>query len=134
MSNQFRTEIQEEKPEEDDVTNEPLKRGIPDNWFTMFLRKGVISTDMATSALPFVLFVACLGMMYIGNMHMAENNIRDIDKLSKEVKELGWDYKTAKADLAHKSTLTEVIARADSLGLKEQLTPPQKILVKEYGQ
>ncbi len=134
MSNRFRTEIQDEEIE-DDVTAEGLSpKEIPDNWFTTFLRKGVISTEAATGALPFVFFLACLGMLYIGNMHMAENNIRDIDKLNKEVQELGWDYKTAKADLAFKSTLTEVIARADSLGLKEQLTPPQKIMVKEDGQ
>ena len=34
----------------------------------------------ATGALPFVLFLVLLGMLYIGNMHMAEKSIRDIDK------------------------------------------------------
>ena len=129
MSNRLRTEIQEEEANE--VVEESPKQEIPENWFTTFLSKGVISTETATSALPFVLFLAFLGMIYIGNMHMAEKNIRDIDKLSKEVKELSWDYKTTKADLAYKSTLTEVIKRADTLGLKEPTTPPQKIVVKE---
>jgi hypothetical protein len=129
MSNRLRTEIQEEEANE--IVEESPKQEIPENWFTTFLSKGVISTETATSALPFVLFLAFLGMIYIGNMHMAEKNIRDIDKLSKEVKELSWDYKTTKADLAYKSTLTEVIKRADTLGLKEPTTPPQKIVVKE---
>jgi len=128
MSNRLRTEIQEEEANE--VVEESPKQEFPENWFTTFLSKGVISTETATSALPFVLFLAFLGMIYIGNMHMAEKNIRDIDKLSKEVKELSWDYKTTKADLAYKSTLTEVIKRADTLGLKEPITPPQKIIVK----
>ena len=130
MSNRLRTEIQEEEANEAVIEESP-KQEIPENWFTTFLSKGVISTETATSALPFVLFLAFLGMIYIGNMHMAEKNIRDIDKLSKEVKELSWDYKTTKADLAFKSTLTEVIKRADTLGLKEPIAPPQKIVVKE---
>ncbi|MES2278043.1 MAG: FtsL-like putative cell division protein [Bacteroidota bacterium] len=129
MTNRLRTEIQEEEAENETVIEESPKKEVPENWFITFLSKGVISTETATSALPFVLFLACLGMIYIGNMHIAENNIRDIDKLSKEVKELSWDYKTTKADLAFKSTLTEVIKRADTLGLKEPVAPPQKIVV-----
>jgi hypothetical protein len=70
-------------------------------------------------------------MLYIGNRHLSENNIRDIDKIGKEVKELSWEYKSSKADLAFKSTLTEVAKRADTLGIKESQQPPQKITVKE---
>ncbi|GAB3935865.1 FtsL-like putative cell division protein [Mucilaginibacter myungsuensis] len=129
MTNRLRAEIQEEELENEVVEVAP-KKDIPDNWFTNFLRKGVITTDVATSALPFVLFLAGLGMVYIANMHMAEKNIRDIDKLDKEVKELSWDYKTTKAELAYRSTLTEVIKRADTLGLKEPIAPPVKLTVK----
>ena len=68
--------------------------------------------------LPFVLFLAFLGMIYIANRHLAEKNIRDIDKISKEVKELSWDFKSTKAELAFKSTLTEVAKRTDTLGCK----------------
>ena len=78
-----------------------------------------------------MLFLGLLGMLYIGNMHMAEKSIRDIDKIGKEVKELSWDYKTAKADMAFKSTLTEVQKRADTLGIKESIDPPQKLKIEE---
>ncbi|WP_121246156.1 FtsL-like putative cell division protein [Mucilaginibacter phyllosphaerae] len=133
MTNRLRTEIQEEELEEQKliVEERPVKKAIPDNFFTQFLRNGVITTDDATKALPFVLYVAFLGMIYIGNRHLSENNIRDIDKISKEVKELSWEYKSTKADLAFKSTLTEVAKRADTLGVKESNDPPQKITVKE---
>jgi hypothetical protein len=70
-------------------------------------------------------------MIYIGNRHFAENNIRDIDKLSKEVKELSWDFKTLKADLMLKSTQTEVAKVVDSLGLIEPNEPPKKIVIRE---
>jgi hypothetical protein len=133
MTNRLRTEIQEEELEEQTliVEEKPKKKDLPDNFFTQFLRNGVITTDAATSALPFIFYVAFLGMLYIGNRHLSENNIRDIDKISKEVKELSWEYKSSKADLAFKSTLTEVAKRADTLGIKEQGQPPQKITVKE---
>jgi hypothetical protein len=93
-----------------------------------------VTAEEATRALPFVLYVAFLGMIYIGNRHLAENTIRDIDKYTKQKKELSWGYKSSKADLAFKSTFTEVARRADSLGIKESLQPPQKIADKEDGQ
>jgi hypothetical protein len=131
MTNRLRTEIQEEALEDEVIVEDAPKKELPDNLFTKFLRNGVITTEDATSALPFVLFLALLGMIYIANMHMAESNIRSIDKLGKEVQELSWDYKSTKADLAFKSTLSEVAKRTDTLGLKESLQPPQKIEVKE---
>jgi hypothetical protein len=135
MTNRLRTEIQEEEIAEKKliVEEKPVKE-IPDNFFTQFLNKGAISTDDATRALPFIFYLAFLGMLYIGNRHLSEKNIRDIDKISKEVKELSWEYKSSKAELAFKSTLTEVSKRADTLGIKAAEQPPQKIIVKEDAQ
>ena len=135
MTNRLRTEIQEEEIVEQKliVEERPVKE-IPDNLFTQFLAKGAISTDDATRALPFVLFVAFLGMLYIGNRHMSEQTLRNIDKINKEVKELSWEYKSSKAELAFKSTLTEVAKRADTLGIKTAEQPPIKITVKEDAQ
>lgn len=132
MTNRLRTEIQEEEAEKELIVEEkPAQKEIPDNFLTQFLSKGFITTDEATRALPFVLYLAFIGMVYIGNRHFAEKNIRDIDKLTKEVKELNWDYKVAKAELAFKSTLTEVARRADTLGVRESIQPAQKLIVKE---
>jgi hypothetical protein len=132
MTNRLRTEIQEEEAEKELIVEEkPVQKEIPDNFLTQFLSKGFITTDEATRALPFVLYMAFIGMVYIGNRHFAEKNIRDIDKLTKEVKELNWDYKVAKAELAFKSTLTEVASRVDTLGVHESIQPAQKLIVKE---
>ncbi|PWK77696.1 hypothetical protein LX99_02576 [Mucilaginibacter oryzae] len=132
MSNRLRTEIQEEEEIEEIVDERPV-RELPDNLFTQILKKGFLTTERATNALPFVLYLAFLGMVYIGNMHLAEKSVREIDALNKEVKELGWDYKSSKADLAFKSTLTEVGKRADTLGLSQSVDPPVKITVKEVA-
>jgi hypothetical protein len=134
MTNRLRTEIQEEELESELIVEEKTVKEIPDNFLTKFLTKGFITTEEATSALPFVLFVTFLGMIYIANRHLAEKNIRDIDKINKQVKELSWEYKVTKADLAYKSTLSEVAKRVDTLGVKESIEPAQKIVIKEVEQ
>lgn len=126
MTNRLRTQIEEEEQLMLEDAKPPARQ-IPDNFFTQLFTKGIITAETATRALPFVLFLSLLGMIYIANMNLAEKNIRDIDKIGKEVKELSYDYKTTKAELAFKSTLTEVAKRADTLGVKESLQPPQKI-------
>jgi hypothetical protein len=127
MSNRLRTEIQEEEAEKELLVEERPVPESPENFVTNILNKGIVSTDDVTRALPFVFYLALLGMIYIGNRHIAENNIRNIDKVSKEVKELSWDFKTTKADMAYKSTLTEVAKRVDTLGISEPVEPPQKL-------
>ncbi|HYK76391.1 MAG TPA: FtsL-like putative cell division protein [Daejeonella sp.] len=128
MSNRFRNIEEEEDGLEPDLQPK-LKREISRNFFTALFTEGVMSKQAATDMLPYIIYVAFLGMIYIGNRHLAENNIRDIDKLGKEVKELSWDFKTLKADLMLKSTQTEVAKLVDTLGLKEPAEPPKKILV-----
>jgi len=98
-------------------------------FFKKLLTEGVVTKEAATEMLPFLLFISFLCMLYIANSHMAVKNIRDIDKLSKEVKELSWEYKSLKADLMFKSKLTEVAKKVDTLGIKELTEPPKKIIV-----
>nr|MBC7613525.1 hypothetical protein [Pseudopedobacter sp.] len=131
MTNRLKTEIEEELPE---VEEPRIKKKAPTspNFMTNLFAKGAISKEAATEALPFVIFLAFLGMMYIGNRHTAENNIRKIDKLSKEVKELSWDFKTLKADLMFRSKESEVMKRVDTLlGLKVSIEPPIKLTVNQ---
>jgi hypothetical protein len=131
MTNRLRTEIEKEELESELIVEEKPVKETPENFLTKFLTHGFITTDEATRALPFVLFLTFLGMVYIANRHLAEKNIRDIDKLTKEVHELNWEYKVTQADLAYKSTLSEVAKRVDTLGIKESLQPAQKITITE---
>ncbi|RKR85463.1 hypothetical protein BDD43_5734 [Mucilaginibacter gracilis] len=130
MSNRLRAEIEEED-EKELIVEEKAPKEFTENFFTQFFSKGFVSTESATRALPFILFIAFLGMVYIANRHLSEKSMRQIDKLSKEVKELNWDYKSTKAELAYKSTLTEVAKRADTLGIKILVEPPQKLTINE---
>ena len=131
MTNRLRTEIPEAEIEKEIVVEEkqPVKDYSENALLKLFAKN--FNAEKATGALPFVLFMVLLGMLYLGNMHLAEKTIRDIDKTEKEVKELSWDYKTAKAELAYKSTLSEVARRADTLGIKQSIEPPQKLQAEE---
>jgi hypothetical protein len=133
MNNQFREEIEEEElPEEPVIKLKPKKEregDSPNLFFKKLFTEGVVSKESATEMLPFLIFLALLTMLYIANSHMAVKNIRDIDKLNKEVKELSWEYKSLKADLMFKSKLTEVAKKVDTLGIKELTEPPKKIIV-----
>lgn len=135
MANQFRTNKVEEEIEPIAKVEAPSKLDekveIQKNFFTQLFTEGVISKQAATRFLPFIIFIAFLGMIYIANRHFAENNIRDIDKLSTEVKELSWDFKSLKADLMLKSTQTEVAKEVDTLGLMEPNEPPLKIVLTQ---
>ncbi|WP_293741865.1 FtsL-like putative cell division protein [uncultured Pedobacter sp.] len=135
--NRFREEIEEEE-----VGPEPELKAVPkkpktaeekmdsNSFISKLFNDGLVSKEAATDALPYLCFLAFLGMIYIANSHFAVNNVRRIDKLNKEVKELRWEYKSLKADLMFKSKLTEVAKKVDTLGIKELIEPPKKIIVK----
>ena len=131
MKNQFKEEASSLPPfEERELpaeSEENDKAELPKNFFTLMLADGIISKQAATDMLPFIVFIALLAILYIGNHHHVESSIRKIDKLNKEVDELSWDYKTLKAELMLKSTQTEVSKKVDSLGLIEPVNPPRVI-------
>jgi len=135
--NKFRDDIEEEE-----IGPEPELKAVPkkpktaeekmdsNSFISKLFNDGLVSKEAATDALPYLCFLAFLGMIYIANSHFAVNNVRRIDKLNKEVKELRWEYKSLKADLMFKSKLTEVAKKVDTLGIKELIEPPKKIIVK----
>lgn len=81
--------------------------------------------------MPKILFVLCLGLIYIGNTHYAEKTVRKINHIQVEVEDLRADYTTLKADLMFSSKQSEVARKVKAFGLKESLTPPHKVVVEE---
>lgn len=81
--------------------------------------------------IPQILFVTFLTIFYIGNNHFAEKTTRKIEKLKTEVEELRADYTSLKADYMYSSKQSEVARKVKVMGLKENDTPPVKIIIKE---
>ena len=82
--------------------------------------------------LPFVFFLAILGILYIANAHYAEKNIREMSQIEKEMNELRWEYMTTKSELEYISKQSEVARLVAPTGLKELREPPKKIVVKSH--
>ncbi|HEY9562089.1 MAG TPA: FtsL-like putative cell division protein [Anseongella sp.] len=101
------------------------------NFLTILFSGEWISRERALEILPFLLFLALLALIYISDRHYAEDVARDINKGATELKELRWEYITAKAELMHLSQQSQVAERAAELGLQESVIPPVKIKVSD---
>jgi hypothetical protein len=73
---------------------------------------------------PFFLFLAMLAVIYIFNGHYADKTIRKINGLTKEVKELKYEYVSVKSEVMFRSKPSELVKAVEPLGLKELAEAP----------
>jgi hypothetical protein len=79
--------------------------------------------------MPFILFIAGIGLLYIANSYYAERTIREIDAVSKELKTLRTEYITGKSELMMICKQSEVARAVAPLGLLEPTEAPKKIVM-----
>lgn len=79
--------------------------------------------------LPFLLFCGLIGIFYIWNRHTFERQVRELDRMNRELTELRWYYDTAKDELARNSRQSKVADRVASRGVMELTQPP--IIIRE---
>src|SRR5690606_5168755 len=120
LSEEQQAELQETVEEKADATS---------SFFRSLFSTGRFSSSAFVGYIPFIAFVGFLAILYIANRHYAERTVRQIDHLSREVKEMNWDYKSLSADLMKLTTQSEIAKRVDTMGLKERKAPPKKIVV-----
>jgi hypothetical protein len=94
---------------------------------------GFLAGEKALSSLPFVLYIAFLGMLYIANGYYAHNRLKDLDSLDNTITELRIQYIIAEDKLMYLSKESELDKATTSIGLKEALVPPDKIIVYNTG-
>jgi len=133
MANTYKKEPLSEKVQQEMQDSVEEKASATEEFFQKLLSGGKMSSVTVVNSIPFLLFLAFLGIVYIANRHYAENTVRKIAKINKEVKVLSWEFKTLKADLMLKSTQSEVLALVDTVGLRELVEPPRKIVVKSQN-
>lgn len=120
--------LSEEQQEELQETVEE-KANVARNFFQSLFSSGRFSSMTVVGYVPFLAFIGFLAIIYIANRHYAERTVREIQELSGEVKEMNWDYKSLSADLMKLTTQTEIAKRVDTMGLKERVEPPKKIVI-----
>ena len=51
-----------------------------------------LTSELILKNLPFVAFLGFLATIYIANVHYAQRNIRQIQVMQKEIKDMRWKY------------------------------------------
>jgi hypothetical protein len=92
------------------------------------LRGSFLTNARTTKNLPFLLMLALLGIIYIGNSYYAEKNIRKIENLQKELRELRYEYITTKSELMQRSRQSKIAKILAKKGIKESTVPPKKVI------
>lgn len=90
-----------------------------------------IKKESTLKQIPFLLLLAFLALIYIGNSYFAEKNIRKIEKMQRELKELRYEYISVKSEMMHASRQSEIAKQLSSKGIKESTVPPGKIVVEK---
>ena len=86
-----------------------------------------VSYKAIVNNIPFLAFVVLLCVLYISNSHRALEIQREINAQNKALKELRWKYMDSKSQLMYVKTETQVIKKAETIGLKPSLMPAYKI-------
>ena len=86
--------------------------------------KRLLSYQWLVRNISFFLFLAVLAVIYIYNGHYADKTARNINRMSKELKELQYEYKTLKSEVMFRSKQSELAKAVESFGLKELVIPP----------
>ncbi len=82
----------------------------------------------------FFLFLAALAIVYIYNGHHAEKAIKDINKTSKEMKDLQYEFKMIRKDWMFMTKQSEVVKAVEPFGIKEINEPPMTLEDTTYKQ
>ena len=128
MTNQYKeTKKESQAPE---TENKKVRKVKSARRFLKFIGiSGLFHRDNVVKALPFIFFLTVIAMIYISNAYYAERTIREIDKTTKELKELRSEDISIKSELMFRSKQSEVAREVGAMQIKESVVPPKKIIV-----
>ena len=100
------------------------------NYFLNIFSGNFLSKKNVIRQIPFILFLTLIGIIYIANGYYAEKSVREISRVSNELKELKSEFIITKSELMFMSNRSEIAKSVVPLGLKESSVPPKKIIIK----
>ena len=83
------------------------------------------------SNLVYFLFIGFLAILYIGNAHLAERNVRNIQELQRDIREMRWSFMSLQSENMYNSLRSEVVDRVKDDGLRLHRGKPIKIVVRD---
>lgn len=132
MENKFKEQPKQKEPNTDSISGKGNKvvRSV-----VSVVSGNFLSKESTFQKMPFIFFLSFLAICYIANGYYADDQIRKVNTITSEIKELRTQYIVVKDSLVIKSKQTEV-AKALKLkqtGIKESVVPPKKIIVKQIN-
>ncbi len=89
-----------------------------------------LSQESTLKNFPFIFYLSLLAICYIAYGYYSDDQVRKVNQLTSQIKELRTQYIVTKDSLVIKSKQTEVANALVHTGIKESIVPPKKILVK----
>ena len=111
---------------EEKVENNKKKSG-----FKPFIGGTILTDERITRQLPFILFIAALGILLITNRNWAERTIRQVEVLRETLDDLRSESITLSSKLMEASRPSEILKEIKKAGLEldEPTSPVKKIYV-----
>jgi len=109
-----------------EVKNKKLKFNIGS--FRNILGGKFLTDEKTTRNFPYLMFLAFLGFIYIGNSYYAESSIRNAEKMNKELRELRYKHISTRAALMQRGRQSKVASVLEKKGIKESKVPPKRII------
>lgn len=120
--------MEENKPIEPSAEEpKPKKRFNP----FQFLSGEFLQKEDVLRHMPFLIFMAFIAAIYIGNKYYGENLVRKINLLNQQLKETHSEYIAGKALLTERCKQTEVEQNLTEQGIKVSIVPPRVIQLSE---
>ncbi|MGV3530467.1 MAG: FtsL-like putative cell division protein [Flavisolibacter sp.] len=86
--------------------------------------KRLLNYQAVVKQVPFFLFMAMLAVVYIYNGHTADKLVRNIQRSTRELKDLRNEFKSVKGEALLRSRQSEIRETVRSIGLVELTTEP----------
>ena len=103
------------------------KTSANESWLRRITNGRIALTDGASPL--FLIFVGVLIFIYITNRLDTERQLRRIDDLNAEIKEMRYEHITTQSQLMNMSKQSEVLRRVELEGLElKELTEPPRII------
>lgn len=96
--------------------------------------KNILGGDLLSTGtykfFKYLLYLSLLAFIYIANNYYAENNIRQINKLRNELKELRYEYINVKTRLMQIEKQSQIAKTLEKSGIKKNNQPVKIIEIK----
>jgi hypothetical protein len=96
-----------------------------------YMGLGFLTSELILRNLPFILFLGFIATIYIASAHYAERNVRRIQMMQKEVRDLRWYYMSLQAENMFNSKRSEVTEKVEEEGLQPFREKPKIIVLEE---